>query len=309
MAKRIELADSGVIFNEENHTYLLGDKYLSGITGLLQRQLFPNEFDNVDETVLAKAAAYGTTVHHSCENFDANWINDGTPEVQDYIQIVTKNGLVHEASEYTVTDGVNYASNIDKVYRLSDNSFSIGDLKTYGNMSGEKIEKAKWQLSIYAALFELQNPKSKVEKLFIIHLRNKEKSNGEIDKHSELIPVERIPSDICFELLKADLEGRQFVNPFGIPDEIKSKEGEIRDLMLQKTLIEERLNKIKEKILNDMRAIDAKQWVTDTMKITRKLPFTRVSLDSKLLKSDFPEIDYSKYEKVSQVSDSLLITI
>jgi hypothetical protein len=43
--KRIELKDSGIIFNEEEHTYLLGDKYLSGITGMLQRQFFPTEFE------------------------------------------------------------------------------------------------------------------------------------------------------------------------------------------------------------------------------------------------------------------------
>ena len=42
---RVKLKDSGVLFDEENHTYLLGDKYLSGITGMLQRQFFPNEFE------------------------------------------------------------------------------------------------------------------------------------------------------------------------------------------------------------------------------------------------------------------------
>jgi hypothetical protein len=68
---------------------------------------------------------------------------------------------------------MNYASNIDKVYRVSDDTFSLGDIKTYGVMSPKKREKAKWQLSIYAYLFELQNKKAKIDKLFIIHLRNK----------------------------------------------------------------------------------------------------------------------------------------
>lgn len=48
--KRIELKDSGVIFNEERHTYLFGDKYLSGITGMLQRQFFPSEFEESPKT-------------------------------------------------------------------------------------------------------------------------------------------------------------------------------------------------------------------------------------------------------------------
>ena len=35
MATRIELKDSGVVFNKEEHTYRIGDTFLSGITGML----------------------------------------------------------------------------------------------------------------------------------------------------------------------------------------------------------------------------------------------------------------------------------
>ena len=115
---RVKLKDSGVLFDEENHTYLLGDKYLSGITGMLQRQFFPNEFEGIPKDVIDAAAQYGTDVHHSCEDFDFSWINDGTVEVQDYIQICKENNLTHECSEYTVTDGSDWASRIDKVYRV-----------------------------------------------------------------------------------------------------------------------------------------------------------------------------------------------
>ena len=41
MAKRIELKDSGVIFDPERHTYQLNGAYLSGITDLLQKTAFP----------------------------------------------------------------------------------------------------------------------------------------------------------------------------------------------------------------------------------------------------------------------------
>ena len=56
MAKRIELKNSGVFFNEEAHEYWLGDKQLSGITGMLQRQLFPDEFNGISEATLNAAA-------------------------------------------------------------------------------------------------------------------------------------------------------------------------------------------------------------------------------------------------------------
>ena len=306
---RVKLKDSGVLFDEENHTYLLGDKYLSGITGMLQRQFFPNEFEGIPKDVIDAAAQYGTDVHHSCEDFDFSWINDGTQEVQDYIQICKENNLTHECSEYTVTDGSDWASRIDKVYRVSDDTFDIGDIKTYGVMTADKLAKAKWQLSIYAYLFELQNKKAKVNRLFIIHLRNKQKMDGTFDHISEIIFINRIPSEICMDLLATDLKGEQFANPYDIPEEISSQETEIRELMETKSAVEERLATIKADILSKMESLDVRTWATQTMRLTRKLPSTRASFNAALFKQEHPDLDYAPYERVSQVASSLTITI
>ena len=297
------------MFDEENHTYLLGDKYLSGITGMLQRQFFPNEFEGIPKDVIDAAAQYGTDVHHSCEDFDFSWINDGTVEVQDYIQICKENNLTHECSEYTVTDGSDWASRIDKVYRVSDDTFDIGDIKTYGVMTADKLAKAKWQLSIYAYLFELQNKKAKVNRLFIIHLRNKQKKDGTFDHISEIIFINRIPSEICMDLLATDLRGEQFANPYDIPEEISSQETEIRELMETKSAVEERLATIKADILSKMESLDVRTWATQTMRLTRKLPSTRASFNAALFKQEHPDLDYAPYERVSQVASSLTITI
>ena len=306
---RVKLKDSGVLFDEENHTYLLDDKYLSGITGMLQRQFFPNEFEGIPKDVIDAAAQYGTDVHHSCEDFDHAWINDGTVEVQDYIQICKENNLTHECSEYTVTDGSDWASRIDKVYRVSDDTFDIGDIKTYGVMTADKLAKAKWQLSIYAYLFELQNKKAKVNRLFIIHLRNKQKKDGTFDHISEIIFINRIPSEICMDLLATDLRGEQFANPYDIPEEISSQETEIRELMETKSAVEERLATIKADILSKMESLDVRTWATQTMRLTRKLPSTRASFNAALFKQEHPDLDYAPYERVSQVASSLTITI
>lgn len=306
---RVKLKDSGVLFDEEQHTYLLGDKYLSGITGMLQRQFFPNEFEGIPKDVIDAAAQYGTDVHHSCEDFDFSWINDGTVEVQDYIQICKENNLTHECSEYTVTDGSDWASRIDKVYRVSDDTFDIGDIKTYGVMTADKLAKAKWQLSIYAYLFELQNKKAKVNRLFIIHLRNKQKKDGTFDHISEIIFINRIPSEICMDLLATDLRGEQFANPYDIPEEISSQETEIRELMETKSAVEERLATIKADILSKMESLDVRTWATQTMRLTRKLPSTRASFNATLFKQEHPDLDYAPYERVSQVASSLTITI
>lgn len=306
----IQLNDSRVVFNKEDHTYELDGKYLSGITEMLQRQLFPDEFSGVPEQAIEQAGLYGTEVHESIEQFDSSWTNDGTQEVADYIKICTSNGLVHERSEYSVTDGMNWASNIDKVFRRGDSTFDLADLKTYGTMTVEKMEKARWQLSIYAYLFETLNPNAKVGKLYIIHLRCKQKNDGSTDHIANLIEVDRIPSEVCKKLLDTDLAGEQFENPYStIPADIAEREQEIRTLMLQKKETEERLNELKSEILSRMEETQARSWNTETMKLTRKLPSTRYSFDLNRFKSDHPEFNYDDYMKKSTVGSSLLITV
>lgn len=307
--ERIELKDSGVLFNKERHEYWLGNRLLSGITGMLHRQLFPDEFENVPEEAIKEAARYGTEVHESIELFDSSWINDGTQEVLDYISLCQENGLVHERSEYTVTDRENWASNIDKVYRSSDNTFSLGDIKTYGTMTPEKLEKARWQLSIYAYFFELQNKDAKVGNLFILHIRNKAKQDGTFDHISNIMSIERIPSDICKELLDADIKGEQFINPYSIPEKYREQEDYIRQLIQTKDDVEEKLKILKSEILEDMESMGVKTWDTGTMRLTRKLPTTRLSFNANKFKADHPELDYSPYERTSNVSGSLLIAV
>jgi len=163
MAKRIELKQCSVVFNADDHTCYLPekDKYLQGITEMLERQLFPETYADVPDAILEQAALYGKAVHQFIEDFDMDWENDGTQEIQDYMSLCTENNLVHETSEYLITDNENYASMIDQVYRVNDDTFDLGDIKTYGAMTAEKREKARWQLSIYTYLFELQNKKRK----------------------------------------------------------------------------------------------------------------------------------------------------
>ena len=307
--KRIELKQCSVIFNEENHTYFLGDRQLSGITGMLERQLFPDTYEGVDENILLQAANYGKTVHESIEDFDMNWSNDGTQEVADYISLISEHGLVHETSEYLISDNENYASMIDKVYRVDESTFDIGDIKTYGIMTSEKREKARWQLSVYAYLFELQNKKAKIRRIFILHIRNKAKKDGSFDHIADFIELKRIPSEIVKELLLADSMDEQFNNPYEIPEDIRQQESIIRDLIQAKTDAETKLNSIKARILSQMEAQDIKSWATETMRITRKLPTTRSSFNLAAFREANPDMDLEPFMRISQVSGSLTIAV
>ena len=311
VTKRIKLKQCSVVFNEEDHIYYLPekDKYLSGITGMLERQLFPGTYAGIPESIIKQAAAYGKEVHHSIEDFDMFWENDGTQEVADYITLTAEQGLIHETSEYLITDNENYASMIDKVYRVDETTFDIGDIKTYGVMTPDKREKARWQLSVYAYLFELQNKKAKVRRIFILHIRNKVKKDGTFDHISDFIELVRIPSEIVKELLLADSKGEQFCNPYAIPEDIRQQESVIRQLIQAKQDAETRLNSIKARILSLMEAQDIKSWCTETMRITRKLPTTRSSFSLADFKEAHSDIDIEPFMKTSQVAGSLTIAI
>lgn len=309
--KRIELKPCSVVFSPNDHSYYLPekDKYLSGITGMLERQLFPNTYEGVDENILLQAANYGKAVHESIEDFDMDWTNDGTQEVADYISLTSDHGLVHETSEYLITDNENYASMIDKVYRVDETTFDIGDIKTYGIMTPEKREKARWQLSVYAYLFELMNKKAKVRRIFILHIRNKQKKDGTFDHISDFIELQRIPSEVVKELLLADSMEEQFCNPYAIPEDIRQQESLIRNLIQAKTEAETKLNSIKARILSLMEAQDIKSWATETMRITRKLPPTRTSFSLADFKEAHSDIDIEPYMKRSTVAGSISITL
>lgn len=63
---------------------------------------------------------------------------------------------------------------------------------------------------------------------------------------------------------------------------------------------------LKKKLYDLMDEYDVKKWETENIIITRKLPTTRESLDSKKLKAEKPEL-YEAYKKITNVSGSVVI--
>lgn len=98
----IELVKSSVVFNEENHTYFLCDKQLSGITGMIKRQLFPDKYRDVPKFVLEKAAERGTKVHHDCQFADVTGFEPESNEALNYLMIRTGAGQDRVAQHCTM---------------------------------------------------------------------------------------------------------------------------------------------------------------------------------------------------------------
>ena len=188
MKKRIELKPCGVVFNEEEHRYFLGKTELSGITTAISTQLgLANVFDKIPAAILENATRRGTEIHKSIERFNSEWINDNSPQVQSYIRLCKENNIVAEANEYLVSDLKHYASSIDLVSRVDEDTFDLYDFKTWATPTSDNLMKARYQLSIYAYYFTLVNPDAKVRNLAVIHIRETEK-----DHITEILPLQRI---------------------------------------------------------------------------------------------------------------------
>ena len=309
MAK-VNLINNGVTFKEDEHEYWLGDKQLFGITSAIQRQVAGHEYDGCPEYLIRRSGDYGKSVHKSIEMLINDFEHDGTVETEDFREL-TKDMSI-EACEYNVSDLEHWASNIDIVVRVSDNElFDLYDIKTYSNSKLTKTQllKAKFQLSIYAMLFEGQNKGAKVRNLGIIHICCKTKKDGTENHISEILPIDRIPNDVCQNLLDCELQGTQFQNPYDIPKDVASKVNRIKKLIQTKKECEEELNAIKKDVLETMLFLDVKSWKGENITFSRIEETQRSSFDLVAFKKAYPDLPYDSYIKTSRVAGSLKIAV
>lgn len=295
----IELVKSCVVFNEEDHTYFLDDKQLNGITGMIGRQLFPDKYKAIPEAILKKAAEKGKRIHNQCQFVDATGLAQSI-EAENYLAERMSAGYEALANEYTVSDNEYFASNIDCVWQKGD-KVSIGDIKTTYNLDREYLS---WQLSIYAYLFELQNPLLKIDKLFGIWLRG---------TRSELISIERKPDAEVKRLMECEINGEQYqctelasVNDKQLlPAELINTIIEIEE---QASYVSEMQKGYKEKVKVAMREFNVKVWDAGRLRVSYTPPTEAISFDSKKFQAEHPDL-YSKYLKTTTKADSIRITI
>lgn len=291
----MKLNRSSVVFDGANHTYTLNGKQLSGITSLLDRQLFKDKYSGIPDAILRKAAERGTYIHQCCELADEGFASD-CQEAVNYLNLKSKYNLRIEESEYLVSDNQNYASCIDKVYRYDENIFYLGDIKTTYKLNKEYV---MWQLSIYAYLFEKQNPGATVASIFAIWLRG--------DTH-QLVALERVPDSKIERLLYCDSHGLQYECGETLPILFNEIEGLIVDVETQLKSLTEQKKALTEGAMRAMVQAGLYTWKGDNVSITRKTATTRKSFDKDRFEKDYPGV-YENYIKETPVSESLLIKI
>lgn len=313
--EKINLVESPVVFDNEHHTYALDGRELSGVTPIV-KWLFPDTYKGIPQSVLEKAAEYGTLVHSSCEMFDSMLIwpnNDALEAVKAYTELLFENGLKVACSEYLVSDEHKVASSIDKVF--ADDS--LGDIKTTSKVH---IVNVQVQLSIYAWLYELQTGR-KANKLYLIWLPKPQYGTPMIKE------LERIPSDVVACVVEMFIKGGDPLNAMAVlsgylmvTDEPKKRiEGEIPEAMdeiinelitvkKQLDIFTEREKELKKMILDTMSVKGEDKWNSDLIQISRRAASERVSIDTKALQKNEPSI-YESYKKVTKVAESLTYKI
>lgn len=300
----MELVKSNVIFDQQAHTYTTPDGVcLQGITGMLERQLFPDKYSGVPDFVMKRAAERGSFIHEVCELVDDLGIRHESEEARNYQRLKEEHALRYEASEYLVSDNEHFASCIDKVFRESDTEFSLGDIKTTYKLDKEYI---RWQLSVYAYLFERQNPGCKAVRLFAIWLR------GGI---AELVEVERIPDKTIIELLSAEIDGRKFVNPYAVPVvktdlplKYREMEQSIIEISEQEKYWKEQKKILMDGIMKEMVKAGAYSWKGESISFTRKKDSIRKTFDREAFERDYPGV-YDKYLTDTPVSGSVTLKV
>lgn len=294
------LANSPVVFEELSHKYFLDGKELSGITSLLDRQGLKTDYEGIPEKVLEKAKQYGSLVHQQIEMYDAmGCTTPTTEELEKYQRLKDKHSLKVSANEYLVSDNDWVASSIDVV--LED--CSLADIKTTSKLDEEYVS---WQLSIYAYLFELQNPGMIVPHLFAIWIPRSKKA-------AKLVELERKPSEWCKELIACDKRGEKYQVPtpsIDVNEVVIHKDVVAQVVELERKLKE--LNQLKKELqqglLEQMKANNIKSFKCDTLQLIYKEPTTRESIDSKMLQDKYPDI-YRECLKESQVKESITIKV
>lgn len=294
----IALTKPSVVFDKENHTYYLGSKQLQGITGLLERKLFPTKYAGVDEETLQKAADYGTQVHEQIAEDDGadEFVLD---EVLSYRKIITANNLKPIAHEYLVTDSDKYASAIDLVFENEDGTVDLADIKTTYKLDKDYVS---WQLSIYAYLFELCNPGLKVNNLYGLWLRDEKSSYEKVYRHDK---------DEVLRLLTDDTEDTFLPDAPKMPADIVEMASQLEEYFTMLKRYEKQYKEQEKEFKTRLTKLMGEAGIYNIsiggLKISYVKGYTKSSIDSTRLKKEMPEV-VEKYSKTTNVSPTIKIT-
>lgn len=290
-----------VSFEDITHSYLLdGEIYLMGVTSLMKKHGLSPDYSGIPEDVLRRAAERGSKVHKDIEDYCNGETVAMTKELKAYIGC----GIEAIANEYLISDNEIVASSIDIVAYAGENRVNLIDIKTTSTLH---LEPLSWQLSIYAYLFQKQNPHLDIGGLYGLHIKAGKAS---------VVQVQRKPDSEIEALLQAEKDGFPFFPateelPTATRQMLCSLEEVTEKITLMKTSLKEAedIKKgIEQSIISEMERNALKTLENGPIKVTYVAPYQREGVDAKKLQEVMPEI-YERYKKVINIGAGIKVTI
>lgn len=269
-------------FNDETHTYTLGDKVLTSVTQIASEicGIKPQFFK-------AGAAAKGTDVHTELgryydptDNFSAN---DFTLDTAAKMATFLKREPDMRTEVIVWNDGLSYAGTCDLVRAVGNKISDIVDFK-----SGSVNKKyCTVQLSLYKLALESMGYDVSECRLRVISPKG-------------ITVIDALTWKQCWDLQRSELEP---IDKNEL-DTIEERMKELAPLVEEYKQLEEQL---RTSLLEQLELSGATQYTGRMFVATYVQPTTRVSLDSKRLKEEHPDI-FESYSKETKVSGSIKLT-
>lgn len=292
----------GITFYPEPHEYVAPDGHkLMGVTTLMNKYGLGVDYSHVSKEYLNQRAAAGTSVHELLQLYDGGMPTVETADVKAYKKAVSEAGLRVIASEYLISDGERIASSIDKVFADG----SLGDVKTTSTIHRNAVG---WQLSIYAYLFERQNPGKTVPHLYVVWVRGGECRIEEVARH---------PDAEIARLLMAEANGEPTFTPdsAALPAHIEAIAARVGEREAAKALLKAKLKELETDGADDLAEMQRFMGGSNAPKsipcggfnITLVNPGIRKTFDAKWLERNMPAL-YNEHLKTTTVAGSIRIT-
>lgn len=306
-----------IIFKEDTHTYFVNGEIAGiSVTSLLKKHGLAPDYSSVSKELLNKVAKYGTEVHKDLENvLNVKDYKPTTKQGEQYAKYVDENfecgvGEQMLAFEY---GGMIIAGTADVMAIGKNGNLILGDHK---NTSKFHREYVSWQVSLLDYFARKLNGESVnghpinwkgATEFYCYHYDTSK--GGEMFVKS----LDKIDDREIERLLECEYNGTLYTRKELVLDkEFKLELEDAEKLLIQKELeyktAQALTTKLRESLLNAMKVQGIKSWETDSIKVTYIEEQERMSVDSKKLKAEYPQI-YTQCQKISKVKPTIRVTV
>ena len=164
-----------VVFHEESHEYFVDGVKIPSVTEILERYSRIHgldDYSDIPEDVLRRAAARGTALHKEIEEYEKHGVRGSSEEFNNYLPLKIRHGVKVGASELPVlifddSGKPLCAGRLDLLATINGEA-ALGDIKRTSRLYPKKVSL---QLNLYR-IGCIQSYGKACDRLFVMRLRN-----------------------------------------------------------------------------------------------------------------------------------------